>query len=91
MKAHNIILIGFVLALLAGCSKEDSPTTPGRVFSGITERNEWGDTLSVDPDDWVILGGFAPSAGGKTALLPQFRNGKRLNLPEISVSDDVLV
>jgi len=90
LKAYKIFVAGVLLALVTGCSKDDSPTSSGRVFSGITERDEWGDTLSVDPDDWVILGGFAPSAGGKTALLPQFRNGKRLNLPEISVSDDVL-
>jgi hypothetical protein len=48
----------FSLLWLSGCSKDDNstnPPPPGRTFSGITERNEWGDTLSVDTTDWVLI------------------------------------
>lgn len=71
------------LALMMGCAQDESPLSreepipPGSVFSGITERDEWGDTLSVDSTDWVIVGGPLNSFRG-SLVLPFFRDGKRL-------------
>jgi len=72
-----LLLLGCV-ALLWGCEKDESPNLPaGRTFSGITERDEWGDTLSVDTTDWVIVGPVG-SAGIAPATLPCYRDGKYL-------------
>ncbi|MCX6640194.1 MAG: hypothetical protein NTW14_06890 [bacterium] len=65
MKLCNSVALIAAMLMTAGCSDKDSSTnsTNGRTFSGITERNEWGDTLSVDTTDWVITtlpGGDGP-------------------------------
>jgi hypothetical protein len=65
----------FLLFLLLGCSKNDSPTSSaGRVFSGITQRDEFGDTLLIDPNDWVMVGMANSVPGGNLVTLPVYRN-----------------
>jgi hypothetical protein len=75
------LMIFFSLALLlTSCSEEETPASPRRAFLGITERDEFGDTLSVDTTDWVITGltGSGSPATRLSMPLPRFRDGVRL-------------
>ncbi len=76
----NLMILCSVAFLLTDCSNEKNPVSSQRAFLGITERNEFGDTLSVDSTDWVIIGltGTGPQTAAFPALLPRFRNGVRL-------------
>jgi hypothetical protein len=77
MKFNNILVItGLLLTvMILGCSKDDSPTSSGqRVFSGITQRNEFGDTLQVDPTDWVVVGLGNTAHSRVPVTVPIFRN-----------------
>src|SRR5512143_35880 len=95
MKIHSTSVIYslltiaiFVLLIMWGCSKDQSPMAPpGRVFTGITQRNEFGDTLAVDLEDWIITG--YGDSGGQTnrELAPVYRNGVHL---ADKVSDQVI-
>ena len=52
-----VIFLSFLIFLISSCDNNQSTgSNDSGDFSGITERNEWGDTLSVDPEDWVIVG-----------------------------------
>ena len=82
------VLLIFMLLLL-GCSGDDSPTEPSRQFTGITERDEWGDTLAVDPEDWVILGDFNPPPASHSITLPRFRDGKPTGEEVPFTTDDI--
>jgi hypothetical protein len=66
-KFKNVYVILSAIALISvlvwGCSKDNpvTPPSPVRTFSGLTQRDEFGDTIKVgdslliDPEDWVIL------------------------------------
>ncbi|TKJ41781.1 hypothetical protein CEE37_04220 [candidate division LCP-89 bacterium B3_LCP] len=84
----SIILL-FILTLSGCITKEDVPTAPVRDFSGITERNEWGDTLSVDTTDWVFTG-FVNPPGSQALSLGQSGNGVKVNHSEIAFKSDDL-
>jgi hypothetical protein len=88
MKKLSLLLVFCSLLFIAGCSEDDdSPTGSGRQFEGITERNEFGDTLSVDSDDWVIQGITPPQSSG-SILVPYFRDGKILPGRELNLASD---
>lgn len=88
MKNLSLLLVFCAFLFVIGCSEEDdSPAAPGRQFEGITERNEFGDTLSIDDDDWVIQG-IAPPASSGTVQLPYFRDGKVMPGREVAVASD---
>lgn len=75
-KVNYLAVLLALSGIFWGCSENEAPTAPGRTFSGITQRNEWGDTLSVDSTDWVIVGGPLGASGNGPAVLPCYRNGK---------------
>lgn len=67
----NLIAI-FVVLLSISCS--DSVTDPGKpVFTGITETNEIGEIMSIDPGDWACAdSSYAPNDtdSSNTHILP---------------------
>lgn len=76
MKTRLVIFLALIF--IWGCGEEESPTSAVPGFTGITERDEWGDTLSVDTTDWVIVGGFPSYQSSGPIALPIYRDGKRL-------------
>jgi hypothetical protein len=88
MERLSLLLVICSILFLAGCSEDDdSPTGPGRQFEGITERNEFGDTLSVDSDDWVIQGLVPPQSSGSVRM-PWFRDGKVVPGRDVALASD---
>lgn len=75
----EMLILCALAPLLIQCSDGRTPASSRRAFLGITERNEFGDTLSVDSTDWVITG--LTGSGSHTvripAPLPHYRDGVR--------------
>jgi hypothetical protein len=64
-KIYIFVGVSFFAVLICGCSAFDNSSEPSesRHFVGITERNEFGDTLSIDQEDWVVVGFSGLSIG----------------------------
>lgn len=88
MKTLYVATAAILVALLLGCAEDETSTGPERTFSGITERNEWGDTLSVDSTDWVILGGIIPPSSSIGSPLPFYQEGKQLMSRNLNMPED---
>lgn len=90
MKVYGISTLVILLIISAGCMEQDIPLVAVRDFSGITERNEWGDTLSVDSTDWIIDALVFPEAVAGIKSLPLYRNGIQLTGKVIQGEVDVV-
>lgn len=90
MKTIRSIFIPLIL-LLIGCAGEQAPTEiETRTFSGITERDEWGNIISEDTTDWVIDQFILPGTSSNRVTLPVFRNDRQITGSEVSMSLDDL-
>ncbi|MFH1861491.1 MAG: FlgD immunoglobulin-like domain containing protein [bacterium] len=74
MKAKSALGGCLLLTFLIGCSEDNTSLNVQRDFEGITQRDEWGDTLAVDADDWVIVGPPSQYSNTPPTSIPYYRN-----------------
>ncbi|RJP77798.1 MAG: hypothetical protein C4524_07515 [Candidatus Zixiibacteriota bacterium] len=93
-KLLPLIVLSAAFVFVMGCSEDETPTNggePPRQFTGITERDEFGDTLSVDSTDWALSGPLVQTASGGGSVLPRYRldlDSRKVTPAGIASTDD---